>query len=104
MQAFIIFIHVGKYTVVPMDRWWNISRWQGHQQPVKPEKSWDEDPEGDPMARGDSGEFMENRYLSNGQNGNPWLFSVYIGEWKNYPGMGIISKTIIRIPMIKQPE
>lgn len=39
----------------------------GHQQPAKPEKSWDEDPEGDPMAPGDSGESMENRYLSNGK-------------------------------------
>ena len=66
----------------------------GHQQPVKPEKSWDEDPEGDPIAPGDSGESMENRYLSNGKNGNPWLFSVYIGNEKTTQVWGLFQKPL----------
>lgn len=46
------------------------------------------------MAPGDSGKSMENRYLSNGKNGNPWLFSVYIGNEKTTQVWGLFQKPL----------
>ena len=48
------FIYIGKYTgEFPWILWVKHLQVAGHQQPAKPEKSWDEDPEGDPMAPGE---------------------------------------------------